>query len=159
MNSLYGRFGMNPNNLTHRVLDERALSELANSIGVENIQSMIDFNETHLVSFFESFTRSAKTNIAVALAIPAYGRILMSQFLNHPALTGNVYYMDTDSAFIEKPLPDHLVDPKELGKMKLENVFKSFRSLGPNLTPNNNKRELIFSNNKLFATKNKNIKG
>jgi hypothetical protein len=131
MNSLYGRFGMNPNNLTHKFLDEKAFSDLTNSIGIENIYPIIDFNEKNLVSFYESFHRANKSNIAVALAITAYGRIIMSQFLNNYKLTGNLYYMDTDSIFIEKELPKHLVDPKQLGFMKLEHILTNFVALGP----------------------------
>lgn len=131
MNALYGRFGMSPYLLKHRLLDEEALSELANNIGIENIQTMIDFNKSSIVSFQELFSKTAKSNIAVALAISAYGRIHMSQFLNHPAFTGKLYYMDTDSVFCEKELPAYMISDKELGLMKLENVFNSFRSIGP----------------------------
>ncbi len=45
----------------------------------------------------------------------------MSQFKNNPDF--NLYYSDTDSAYIDKPLPDHLVHSKDLGKMKLENTL------------------------------------
>jgi hypothetical protein len=131
MNSLYGRFGMNPNTFKHKFLDEKALSDLANSIGVENIHPIIDLNNTSLVSFTDSFSTSSKSNIAIALAITAYGRITMSQFLNNYKLTGDVYYTDTDSIFIEKELPNHLVNPKQIGFMKLENTLKSFVALGP----------------------------
>jgi hypothetical protein len=41
----------------------------------------------------------------------------MSQFKNNPEF--NLLYSDTDSAFVDKPLPDYLIG-KELGKLKDE---------------------------------------
>jgi hypothetical protein len=58
--------------------------------------------------------------VAIASAITAYARIHMSQFKNNPDFI--LYYSDTDSIYIDRPLPDHLVDSKVLGKMKLENI-------------------------------------
>jgi hypothetical protein len=76
----------------------------------KDINTLLDnANETHNVS------------IGVASAITAYARIHMSFFKNNPDF--NLYYSDTDSAFVDKPLPDHLVDSKTLGKMKLEHVL------------------------------------
>jgi DNA polymerase elongation subunit (family B) len=34
-----------------------------------------------------------------------------------------IYYMDTDSLYLDKELPSKYIG-KELGKMKLENIFK-----------------------------------
>jgi hypothetical protein len=60
----------------------------------------------------------AKVNIAVGAAVTAYARITMSQFKNIKGI--ETFYTDTDSVYTNKPLPQHLVDPKELGKMKDE---------------------------------------
>jgi hypothetical protein len=68
-------------------------------------------------------------NVGIASAITAYSRIHMSQFKNNPNF--NLYYSDTDSGFFDKPLPDHLVDSKALGKMKLENVLSKAIFLAP----------------------------
>jgi hypothetical protein len=53
----------------------------------------------------------------------------MSQFKNSPDFI--LYYSDTDSAYINKPLPKHLVDSKTLGKMKLENIIDKAIFLAP----------------------------
>jgi hypothetical protein len=53
----------------------------------------------------------------------------MSQFKNNPNYI--LYYTDTDSGFFNKPLPQHLVDDKVLGKMKLENICKKAIFLAP----------------------------
>lgn len=53
----------------------------------------------------------------------------MSQFKNNPDY--NLYYTDTDSIYIDKPLSDHLVNSKILGKMKLEYIIKKAIFLAP----------------------------
>jgi hypothetical protein len=75
-----------------------------------NINTMLDgFKQTHNVS------------IAIASAITAYGRIHMTQFKNNPNF--NLYYSDTDSAYVDKPLPKDMISSTVLGKMKLEHVL------------------------------------
>jgi hypothetical protein len=67
-------------------------------------------------------------NIAIAAAISAYSRIHMSQFKNNKDY--NLYYSDTDSIYIDKPLPDSFIG-KELGLMKLEYICKDAIFLAP----------------------------
>jgi hypothetical protein len=55
----------------------------------------------------------------------------MSQFKNNPEI--NLYYTDTDSIYIDNPLPDHLVDSKTLGKMKLEYILTDAIFLAPKM--------------------------
>jgi len=68
-------------------------------------------------------------NIAIASAITAYARIHMSQFKNRDDFI--LYYSDTDSIYIDRPLPDYLVVYKLLGSMKLENVLTKAIFLAP----------------------------
>lgn len=56
-----------------------------------------------------------KTNVSIAAAVTAYARIHMLPYKLHPGTA----YTDTDSAFIEGVLPNHLIG-KELGMMKDE---------------------------------------
>ena len=56
-------------------------------------------------------------NVSVAASITAYGRVLMSLFKNNSNF--NLYYSDTDSAIIDRSLPEQLVG-NELGQLKLE---------------------------------------
>lgn len=37
----------------------------------------------------------------------------------------SVCYFDTDSIITTSPLPNELIDPNTLGKMKLENIYTS----------------------------------
>jgi DNA polymerase elongation subunit (family B) len=55
----------------------------------------------------------------------------MSQFKNNPDYI--LYYSDTDSIYISKPLAKHLVNSKVLGKMKLEYVLKKAIFLAPKM--------------------------
>jgi hypothetical protein len=59
-------------------------------------------------------------NIAIASAITGYSRIHMSQFKNN--LDYKLFYSDTDSIYINKPLDESFVSSNELGKLKLEYV-------------------------------------
>ena len=58
-----------------------------------------------------------KSNVALAAAVTAYARIVMSRFKNNPNF--DLFYTDTDSIFIDTALPNEMVG-KELGLMKDE---------------------------------------
>jgi DNA polymerase elongation subunit (family B) len=72
---------------------------------------------------------SHNVNVAIAAAITAYARIHMSQFKNNPNF--NLYYSDTDSIYIDRPLPPEFISSTELGKLKLENVLIDAIFLAP----------------------------
>lgn len=59
--------------------------------------------------------KQVKNNVAIAAAVTSYARIHLIPFKLHPGCV----YTDTDSAFIEGVLPDHLIG-KGLGFMKDE---------------------------------------
>jgi len=66
--------------------------------------------------------KDCKTSVAIAAATTAYSRIHMSQFKNNPKI--NLYYTDTDSIYTDSDIDDSFIDPKTLGKLKLENICK-----------------------------------
>jgi hypothetical protein len=68
-------------------------------------------------------------NVGIAAAITAYARIHMSKFKNNPNF--NLFYTDTDSAYLDRPLPDYMVSNTELGKMRLEYVLDKAVFLAP----------------------------
>jgi len=80
-------------------------------------------------TLLDNAKESHNVNVAIASAITAYARIHMSQFKNNPEF--NLFYSDTDSIYIDKPLPLDLVSSKELGKMKLENTISKAVFLSP----------------------------
>ena len=60
---------------------------------------------------------STNTNVAIAAAVTAYGRIIIHTYKIIPG--NEVYYSDTDSVFLSKPLDNHYVS-SALGAMKDE---------------------------------------
>jgi hypothetical protein len=86
-------------------------------------------NQKEVNTLLDGHKQTHNVSIAIASAITAYARIHMSQFKNNPDFT--LYYSDTDSAYFDKPLPDHLVDPNGLGKLKLEYICKKAIFLAP----------------------------
>ena len=220
LNSLYGRFAMSPLLLNHIILEENSkdYNEFIDTIKFENVETEVKLGNKVLISYTDSNntnTSNLNINMAIGLATSSYARIHMSQFKNNSNF--NVYYTDTDSIFTDQPLPNHLVDDKKLGYMKLEYTLTDFVAIAPkvyggiktngdeftkvkgfknsvsfdqlksllnnsegkitlmhqkwinnisdslikikdseyNLKPNNNKRELVYENNSLIATKNK----
>jgi len=61
--------------------------------------------------------KNVKSNVAISSAVTAYARIEMMRYKIDP--TYIIYYTDTDSIFLNKPLPDYLVG-ESLGLMKNE---------------------------------------
>jgi len=55
----------------------------------------------------------------------------MSQFKNNPNF--KLFYSDTDSIYIDRPLPEDMVSNTILGKMKLENILNTAIFLAPKM--------------------------
>ena len=125
MNSLYGRFGMSPFMEKHKVIHYHEHDEYLN----KNIREIIDLNNgKEIISFLDDTKTNLNISICIAMAITSYARIHMSQFLNLPGYV--LYYTDTDSVFLDKPLPDYMIG-KELGKMKLEGIYDEAIFIAP----------------------------
>nr|YP_010691070.1 DNA polymerase [Phellinus igniarius]WBU93171.1 DNA polymerase [Phellinus igniarius] len=129
LNSLVGRFGMKPKLLNYTVVNNKDLSSFISQIGLENLVDQVELGESTILSYWVDFSRTPKINIAIASAITANARVRMSEIKNHPDYI--LYYTDTDSAFLNRPLQDHLVDDKKIGLFKLEKMLKNFVALGP----------------------------
>nr|YP_009693780.1 hypothetical protein [Inonotus obliquus]BBN21306.1 hypothetical protein [Inonotus obliquus] len=129
LNSLYGRFGMSPKMLTHIILSSEDLSAFVQKIGLVNLADQIELGNKILISYWQDFANLPKTNIAIASAITANARVHMSMLKNSSYF--KLFYTDTDSGFLDQPLPDHLVDDKKLGLFKLVEVLTDFVALGP----------------------------
>ena len=151
MNSLYGRFGMNPELENYTIIDNDELDTYFSQYIIKNIIHLnsknLDNNDNNklLISYlnknsedklnnFTHFNGKSKKipniSVPIAAAITANARIFMSQFKNDPNLT--IYYTDTDSLFTNKPLDSKFIG-KELGKFKLEYIFKDAVFLGPKI--------------------------
>ena len=136
MNSLYGRFGMDPLAPDHNIIDLEDLSGIQEKYDVTELvcfdssdKAMITYKD---VSRLERDTSllDADTNVSVpiASAVTAYARVEMSGYkLN----LYDILYTDTDSLYVTQPLPDSYISETELGKLKLEAVFKDAVFLAP----------------------------
>ena len=130
MNSLYGKFGMKPIYIEHAYIDNNKIDQTLDKIGIDNIIMVLQIGDKALLSYKTTFeSKYVKINVAIASAVTANARIHMSQFKNNPDF--KLYYSDTDSILIDKPLSSELVHNKKLGLMKLEKVLNRFVSLGP----------------------------
>lgn len=118
---------------SHVIANTDKLDEIINSKDKINTTKLNE--DLYLVSYHdidENKLMDDHTNfyisIGIASAITAYSRVIMTQFKNLP--NNLMYYTDTDSAIMEKPLDDSLVG-KHLGQMVLEKEYKEFVALAP----------------------------
>jgi len=103
MNSLYGRFGLNPLLNDTAIIDK---SELDGFIDSSEINELIEFDNKYLIQFInndkaEQFLQGTiaseiKSNVAISSAITAYSRIILSNIKKY-CLDNNIklYYFDT----------------------------------------------------------------
>nr|QWO71383.1 DNA polymerase [Termitomyces sp. Mi165-7] len=158
LNSLYGKFGMSPYKDNHKIVNINEFYEFMDQKDKE-VLSFINLTDDKLfITYKNKISKdenlhSPNVNVAIAAAITAYARIHMSTFKNNPHF--ELYYSDTDSIDINRPLPENFVG-KGLGQMKLEHIFKKAVYLAPKvyggIETNNN--EII----KIKGYKNKNLK-
>jgi hypothetical protein len=131
LNSLYGRFGMIDSFPNIDIMDvsdfikfeELFSDDIIDFVQLDNkIMVIYRSNQKNINTLLDGHKESHNVSIAIASAITAYARIHMSQFKNNSDY--NLFYSDTDSIYIDKPLSEDLVNSKILGKMKLENIIK-----------------------------------
>lgn len=143
LNSFYGRWGMTPYFSETKVLTDLEMNNLLQNGNINNLDSFIDFNNGHHLAVFsadqEAISRHnrghySNVSICIASAITAYGRIIMSQFKNHPQF--DLYYFDTDSIVVDIS-PDKLehlfpgIIGNNMGQLKLEHVIDKAVFLAP----------------------------
>lgn len=134
LNSLYGMFGRKldmlktipttPKDLTKNLLKYPTKSIIRINDNLElllvynNLDNDIikDLNLDLSLNLF-NHTSLVKSNVAIASAITSYSRIEMMKYKTLPDI--DIYYTDTDSIFVNKPLSDNFIG-KDLGLMKDE---------------------------------------
>lgn len=133
LNSLYGRLGMNPEMENHIIVNSDKALYYYDNYKVSNVLDLKNGKE--LISYFINYDLNSEDNynklnisIPISTAVTAYARIHMSQFKTMG--DNNIYYSDTDSIDINKPLDIKFIG-NELGKMKLEHIFKEAVFLAP----------------------------
>ena len=135
LNSLYGMFGRSLEVLKSIITRNDNQIDIVTKYPVKSIikvnddlsifltHANVDYNlikQTNSELSLELITQTpefVKTNVAIASAIASYARIEMMKFKNIPGV--KTFYTDTDSIFVDKELPAHLVGD-ELGQMKDE---------------------------------------
>jgi DNA polymerase type B, organellar and viral len=134
LNSLYGRFGMDDNFSEINIIHKDYISDFENKF-FDVIIAKTELEDYFLIeiknngNIVEAEESTHNINVAIASAITAYSRVHMSQFKNNPDF--KLYYSDTDSAYIDRPLPEDMVSSTILGKMKLEHIIKKGIFLSP----------------------------
>jgi len=138
MNSLYGKFGMDDSFPDIEILTKKEFNKFVDGFKGE-INNLIELDNKTMVTYRSSQTdidtmldgnkETHNVSIAISAAVTAYARIHMTQFKNNRDF--RLYYSDTDSVYVDKPLSDHLVNNKILGKMKLENIIEKAIFLAP----------------------------
>ena len=121
----------------HVIIDNEDSIEFHLNHKVTNVLDL--HNGKELVTYLDLNNEDINLNISIAISasVTAFARVHMSQFKTMKNIT--LYYTDTDSIDIDKPLEDKFVGT-ELGKLKLEHVFEKAIFLAPKVyggkTPN-----------------------
>jgi DNA polymerase type B, organellar and viral len=153
MNSLYGKFGMNTEKTKVEIYNTDKSEELAvlnntlevwgeavsdhitignHIVIVRKNLSIVKYNED------EDLFYGSDINVGIASMITAGARMHMTQFKNRSDY--NLYYTDTDSVVVDRPLQQDMVGDS-LGQLKLEHEIEKAVFIAPKvygfLTENN----------------------
>nr|YP_009487321.1 hypothetical protein [Russula virescens]AWB36223.1 hypothetical protein [Russula virescens] len=128
LNSFYGRFGMNEILLKYEIVSKEEFEKIEENL----IKDFIELEDNVLVGLkTEESEDNSNVSIAIAAAITAYARIHMSKFKNNSKI--RLFYTDTDSIYTDSEIDSSYVDPKLLGKLKLEYFCEKAIFLGPKI--------------------------
>ena len=117
------------NKSNKNVNDEKTLLLMGKNVNLDIIQKLNEEFQDFRLGIQDSF-QHVKANVAIAAAVTSYARMTMIYYKTLPNV--KVFYSDTDSMFIDKPLPKHFIG-EELGLMKDElkgNVISKAYFLG-----------------------------
>jgi len=131
MNSLYGRFGINPRSTVTEVCEKARHDKLLEKGNIQLSTQLGD--KYYMVSYISNPTDVSDEDwprlsaVQISAAITASARIHMYKYISRD----DCYYTDTDSAILGSPLPDDEVSSTILGKMKLEDKIRKGYFLAP----------------------------
>lgn len=128
MNSLYGRFGINPKCTITEVIDEDRYKHLLRHSEIifgdmlsENNYIVAYHSNTYKDSDYWNPPKNSAVQLAAA--ITASARIYMYPYISRE----DSYYTDTDSVVLSQPLPTEVLSSSVLGKFKLEDrIMKGY---------------------------------
>lgn len=133
MNSLYGRFGINPKSTITEICNKERHDLLLKR---DNFVSGNMLSEHYYIASYISNAGNVADSgwnpprisaVQISAAITACSRIHMYKYISRP----DCYYTDTDSAILGSPLPEDEVSPIELGKLKMEDFIMKGIFLAP----------------------------
>nr|YP_009861441.1 uncharacterized protein [Mirabilis himalaica]QKN19338.1 uncharacterized protein [Mirabilis himalaica] len=133
MNSLYGRFGINPESTVTEICNQKRYDELFQMDNFQSAEKLTD--HYYIVNYITNSSLVDDANwkapkmsaVHLAAAITACARIHMYPHISRP----DCYYTDTDSIVLGSPLSDDLISSTEMGKFKLEYRVKRGIFLAP----------------------------
>jgi len=144
LNNLIGRFGMDISKPVTEIVDNKTFHEISLTRKITSKKIITDYrtlvtyipeiDESVCASFSIDFLKALQAlkesnisstfegvSIPIAAATTAYGRIHITKIKNQILkMGGNIYYSDTDSIVTDIEELPNMVDPKVLGKLKLE---------------------------------------
>lgn len=123
MNSLYGKFAQKQRKIIHEFdLPEPAYYSLQVKLEDKIIQELAFYNKVFYIGREEEFSKN--TFVAISSHVTAYARVYLWKLMTEAGLE-NVYYVDTDSLFVNEKGFKRLkkyIDDYELGKLKIEGI-------------------------------------
>lgn len=125
MNSLYGRFGINP---------KCTMTEFCNDDQYKHMLRFSDIifaeklSESYIISYHKNTLKDSdyweppkNSAVQLAAAITASARIYMYPYTSRE----DCYYTDTDSVVLSQPLPNELISSSAIGLFKLEDRMRN----------------------------------
>ncbi|KAJ8441624.1 hypothetical protein Cgig2_010265 [Carnegiea gigantea] len=134
MNSLYGRFGVDPKSTVTEICNQKKYEELMKMNNFQCVEQLTDhYYIVNCITNKNNMTDNTEWDpltmsvIQLSAAIIACARIHMYPYISRE----DCYYIDTDSVVLGSPLPDEVVSSIEIGKFKLERHVKRGIFLAP----------------------------
>jgi DNA polymerase type B, organellar and viral len=134
--SLYGKFGQDYAFYNTVIINDDEIYEynenysIKDTLQLDSNKTLISYLDTNKLNNIDlALKYEFNISIPIASAITAYARMANLK-MELTKLGYIIFNTDTDSLFVNKPLPNNLVG-KELGQLKLENIFKEIVFLAP----------------------------
>lgn len=132
MNSLYGRFGMDPSFLKYKICTPAESEHIIENNSDCDVIPLIHGGKV-LVSYKCDESNSeplqvVDVSVAISAAIAAYARVVMSHYL--VKYEHHILCCDTDGIKVSCDIDPAEIDDKKLGMMKYEYTFTSMVSPG-----------------------------
>jgi hypothetical protein len=128
MNSLYGRFGINPISTITDICDEDRFNHMIrhNKLIFSEMLSenkYIVAYRSNIATDTDHWKPPKNSAVQLSAAVTACARIYMYPYISRD----DCYYTDTDSVVLGQPLPEEMISSTVLGKFKLEDkVLKGY---------------------------------